>query len=553
MLVRTRLWLLLASTMAAVGLSGWVAMSADRQNIENAVQLHKDDHQELLQTYMRLFANGREIWIFDNTFWDDAVTFVEGEGKDVAWADENWGEGLINIGADGMMVFDKAGALVYRKSTGRDPAPPEAIDAKALLGNPPVHHFFLQTKDGIVEVQTATIHPTADRLHVGPQAGILVLLTRWDNAALKTIGALLQAELTVLPPNTPAESSDNRTVSVDIELRDLSGQPIADIRATSPTPALAQLYDQRASSTRLTLLSLVAVALIIAAAMHRWVSVPIARLSLALQRRDTAPLASLLSQPDEFGALAVLTESYFAQNEQMKSEITERIAAQDEVTRSLLQKEILLREIHHRVKNNLQMISSLLTLQSEQMPSPEARALLTECVHRVRSMAMIHQQLYGVESIDRIELSIYVNTLAESLRVSLSPECRLRVNAAPVELGVDLAVPVGLILNELLTNAFKYGSVSPNGRADKGWDVLVTITGDAARFTVMVQDCGPGLPDDFHLNDSGTLGMQLVRALTRQIKAKLTPSNAEGAIFTLEYTQPPAQGAADQPGIRSTV
>jgi two-component sensor histidine kinase/sensor domain CHASE-containing protein len=513
-------------------------MSADRRTIENAVQLHKDGHQELLETYLRLFANGREIWIFDNTFWDDAVTFVEGGGKDLAWAEANWGEGLSTVGADALMVYDQHGNVIYKKTAERSSIPAVAIDAKALVGNGPVHHFFVRAADDIVEVQTATIHPTADRAHAGPPAGVLVLLTRWDADALKTLAELLKANVQILPPDAPMASASNSKVSVEVPLRDLSGKTVAELRATSPTPALSELYNQRASSTRITLLSLVAMALIIALAMHRWVSVPIARLSLALHRRDAAPLAPLRSQPDEFGALAVLTESYFAQNEQMKSEITERIAAQDEVTRSLLQKEILLREIHHRVKNNLQMISSLLTLQSEQMPSPEARALLTECVHRVRSMAMIHQQLYGVESIDRIELSIYVNTLAESLRVSLSPECRLRVNAAPVELGVDLAVPLGLILNELLTNAFKYGSAPPEGRVDKGWDVLVTITGDAARFTVTVQDCGPGLPDDFNLIDSGTLGMQLVRALTRQIKAKLSTSSADGASFVLEYTQP---------------
>ena len=538
MLIRTRLWLLLASTLAAVALAGVTSMSADRQTIENAVELHKVDHQELLETYLRLFANGREIWLFDNTFWDDAVTFVQGEGSDVAWADANWGDALSTVDADGMMVFNKTGALIYQKAKGSLPLPVEAIDATALLGNDPVHHYFLQTGSDIVEVQTATIHPTADRAHAGPQAGVVVLLTRWDAEALAELGALLHAEVEVVAPGTAEIASQGSLVSVEVPLRDLTGAPVAAIRATSPTPALGELYHQRANATRTILLSLVTVALIIAFALHRWVSEPISRLSLALQRRDASPLAPLRERSDEFGALARLTESYFAQSEQMQAEIAERIAAQEEVTRSLAQKEILLREIHHRVKNNLQMISSLLTLQSEQMPSPEARDLLTECVHRVRSMAMIHQQLYGVETIDRIELETYVNTLAGSLRLSLAPECRLRVNANPVELSVDLAVPIGLILNELLTNAFKYGCAPAHDRADLGWDVAVTIEGDARKFIVTVQDRGPGLPDGFSISDSSTLGLQLVRALTRQIKGKLTSSSADGATFTLEYTHP---------------
>ena len=225
MLIRTRLWLLLASTLAAVGLAGVSSMSADRQTIENAVQLHKADHQELLETYLRLFANGREIWLFDNTFWDDAVTFVQGEGADVAWADANWGDALSTLDADGMMVFDKTGALLYQKAEGSLPLAVEAIPATALLGNEPVHHYFLQTGSDIVEVQTATIHPSGDRAHAGPQAGVVVLLTRWDAEALAELGALLHAEVAVVAPGTAEIAPQGSLVSVEVPLRDLTGAP----------------------------------------------------------------------------------------------------------------------------------------------------------------------------------------------------------------------------------------------------------------------------------------------------------------------------------------
>ena len=244
----------------------------------------------------------------------------------------------------------------------------------------------------------------------------------------------------------------------------------------------------------------------------------------------SSPLAPLRERSDEFGALARLTESYFAQSEQMQAEIAERIAAQEEVTRSLAQKEILLREIHHRVKNNLQMISSLLTLQSEQMPSPEARDLLTECVHRVRSMAMIHQQLYGVETIDRIELETYVNTLAGSLRLSLAPECRLRVNANPVELSVDLAVPIGLILNELLTNAFKYGS-RPDGSCYVRVDVEPLDDGFA--FTVSDQGKGLGALEGRKVS----MGTTLINALVRQLRARRIVGEGPGTSIRIEVRE----------------
>ncbi len=211
-------------------------------------------------------------------------------------------------------------------------------------------------------------------------------------------------------------------------------------------------------------------------------------------------------------------------------DLTERRRMEATVAQSLREKETLLKEIHHRVKNNLQIISSLLMLQVEQMPSREAGRLLEESVQRVRSMALIHQQIYGGESLARIDLSTYTSQLAGSLRNALAPDARMTLEADPVEVTVEHAVPLGLILNELITNAFKYGAPK-HGETRPA--VHIRIRAEDAGLVLEVRDEGPGLPPDFDLATATSLGLTLVDTLTRQLRGELTMSHEGGAVFRL--------------------
>ncbi len=219
-------------------------------------------------------------------------------------------------------------------------------------------------------------------------------------------------------------------------------------------------------------------------------------------------------------------------------DLTERHRMEAALKQSLREKETLLKEIHHRVKNNLQIISSLLMLQADKMPSEQGRSRLEESVHRVRSMALIHEQLYGSHSLERIELGTYARQLAESLRGALAPYARVSIDAAPVEVAVEQAVPFGLILNELLTNAFKYGvhrrdsSETTESRAD---DVVVQLSRAGTEVTLLVRDFGPGIPAGFDPARSTSLGLQLVRTLTRQLRGKFTFTSEGGASFRLVF------------------
>jgi PAS domain S-box-containing protein len=196
-------------------------------------------------------------------------------------------------------------------------------------------------------------------------------------------------------------------------------------------------------------------------------------------------------------------------------DLTERHRAEAALKQSLAEKMTLVQEVHHRVKNNLQIISSLVSLQAADLEGPEARAALQDTAHRIQSMALVHQQLYGSDDLGRVELGQYARALCSSLRGALAPEAVLHIDAVPVEIPIERAVPCGLILNELLTNAFKHGR-SSDGRCV----VDVTIEQTPAGFAFTVADRGPGLPGTPARR--GSMGQTLITALVRQLRAVRT-------------------------------
>jgi len=208
------------------------------------------------------------------------------------------------------------------------------------------------------------------------------------------------------------------------------------------------------------------------------------------------------------------------------------VAESFEVQRLLDEKETLQLEVHHRVKNNLQLVSSMLMMQAPTLHSEEARDALQDSVNRIRSMALIHDQLYGMDSLATINFGAYVNSLAASVQRTLAPKLVLKVDAETVYLAVNVAVPLALILNELLTNAFKYGGVdgpAPTPLAGDGaaWDVRVTLRTDSEGVRLRVEDNGPGLPDEWGDDQTGSLGTLLINNLTRQIRGRVVASRGE--------------------------
>jgi PAS domain S-box-containing protein len=214
------------------------------------------------------------------------------------------------------------------------------------------------------------------------------------------------------------------------------------------------------------------------------------------------------------------------------TDVTEMERAQSALRRSLEEKVTLLQEIHHRVKNNLQIISSLLFLQQDGLPSESAREALQESVFRVRSMALIHEALYGVASLDRIDLHDYTNRLCATLQASLAPRTRVSVTPGHLTIGIDVAVPVGLILNELVTNALKYGvPLAP----DVPPCVAIELAEGETHCEMRVRDNGPGLRHNPLEAGRTGLGLQLVNSLTRQLRGKITLEPGQGTTFHLRW------------------
>jgi PAS domain S-box-containing protein len=199
------------------------------------------------------------------------------------------------------------------------------------------------------------------------------------------------------------------------------------------------------------------------------------------------------------------------------TDITDRIEAQRIITRSLEEKTLLLQEIHHRIKNNLQIVISLLTIQASSNPATEEVFQVT--TSRILTMAMIHEALYQSTDLSRIPLDDYLGKIGSSLEATFVSQrpIRLAYDLQPLMIGQDQAVSCGLIANELVLNALKHAF--PEGRPGL---VTVRLFEAQGQMTLVVEDDGVGLPPNFDVKQSAGMGIQLVLMLTRKLSGKVT-------------------------------
>jgi len=214
-------------------------------------------------------------------------------------------------------------------------------------------------------------------------------------------------------------------------------------------------------------------------------------------------------------------------------DITARKNSEISLRQSLHEKDILLREVHHRVKNNMQIIVSMLRMQISTINNPEVIGMLNESKNRILSMAMIHEKLYRTDNLTSVNLLEYLSTLVNTLISDFSADenqITLDLICDPtIEMTIDAGIPLGLIINELLTNTFKHGIKSNQ----KGKISLHVITADSKWLDISYRDSGKGLPDGFILENCETLGMQLIQNLVFQASGELTMGTDNGIIVTL--------------------
>lgn len=216
-------------------------------------------------------------------------------------------------------------------------------------------------------------------------------------------------------------------------------------------------------------------------------------------------------------------------------DITRRKLAEENIKRSLHEKEILLKEVHHRVKNNLQLVSSLLNLQASYIRTPEDKELFLESQNRIHSMTLVHEELYRSDDLSCVEFSDYLPKLTQKLIAALAvgKDIRLVTDIQPIFFPVDTAIPCGLIINELFSNALKHAF-----RNREEGTVCLSVKRDREHIRIVVQDNGIGFPLDYDPATARTLGMQLVHSLVDQLGAFLDIEVNKGTTFTISFHAP---------------
>jgi PAS domain S-box-containing protein len=229
-------------------------------------------------------------------------------------------------------------------------------------------------------------------------------------------------------------------------------------------------------------------------------------------------------------------------NEEHKSiavildDITERKQADDNIKASLREKEVLLKEVHHRVKNNLQVISSLLNLQSAYVKDREALEMFKESQNRVRSMALIHEKLYQSEDLARIDIAGYIRDLVTSLFRSYGASAaaiKLNIDARDIFLDINTSIPCGLIINELVSNSLKHAF--PDGREG---EIKITMHHiNENKIELIVSDNGIGFPEDIDFRSTESLGLQLVISLVEQLDCTIELDRSRGTAFKTTFEE----------------
>ncbi len=214
-------------------------------------------------------------------------------------------------------------------------------------------------------------------------------------------------------------------------------------------------------------------------------------------------------------------------------DITERTQVEQKMKNSLQEKEILLREIHHRVKNNLAVVSGILQLQAEYQDDDKFRNLIHECTARIQTIALVHEGLYGNQELSHVDFQQYLHQLVHNVEQTYNPtqkKIAVKLHTQKLLLDINTAMPCGLIINELLTNAYKHAFADcTDGKIDLHFELLND------RYHLIIEDNGKGMDQLPDKNNSASLGMFLIFSLAEQLKAEVTVDTKPGLRFEFRF------------------
>ena len=357
--------------------------------------------------------------------------------------------------------------------------------------------------------------------------------------------AYVRPGISPVMPSLPLEEGYSFSASHLISVKHIhhDGDFIGSIHLVSDLGGFYDGLKRSVAATTLIILTCSTLALVVALRVVRLIARPIDSLigtanriaqshdySLRARKFADDDLGSLV---DEFNEMLRLVQQ---REEELESRVQARTAELSEsntlLQDSLDEKVVLLKEVHHRVKNNLQIIASLLSLQANQIDDEETLELFANSEHRVRAMATIHERLYLSEDLAKINFGGYVESLAEGLFSSYktSQNISLLTSVDQITLDLDQAIPCGLMINELVSNSLKYAFV--DGR--KGI-LEVKMSALAEGYRLSVRDDGIGFPEDIDFRKSPSLGLQLINTLAHQLRGQIEMKNHLGTEFIVTF------------------
>ncbi len=256
------------------------------------------------------------------------------------------------------------------------------------------------------------------------------------------------------------------------------------------------------------------------------------RQDLARANEELAATNEELAATNE--ELEATMEELTATNEEFEAQNGELIKSQEAINESLREKNVLLREIHHRVKNNMQIVSSLLNMQAQTIDDPAARHPIDDAISRIYSIALIHEKLYRADNFTRIDMAAYVTELMDEIiqLFSKSPDdIQVITDLEQINLPIDQAVPCGIMINEILTNSIKHAC-----RDTGPCRIDIRMSMSDGMMDLVIADSGPGM--EHTIMESGgtkTMGMQIIRALAQQLNASIEVSTDEGTKYVIRF------------------
>ncbi|MCZ7400589.1 MAG: ATP-binding protein [Candidatus Methanoperedens sp.] len=516
----------------------------------------------------------------DWAWWDDTYRFIGDDNPEYIKAvlgDESVAGLRLNL----IIYINNTGEIVYARGFDyrekKDLPIPEGV--KKLINKDSVllkHSGPQSNYSGIVLLPEGnliiTSYPILNSDGEGPIGGTLIFGRYLDEMELERLASITQMSLTLdrldnkqLPGDfkavLPLFSLDKKIITRPLNegkvagyavLNDISGDPSLILRVDLPR----EIYNQGKVSVNYFLISLIFVGFIFGGMsiwlMEKKVVSRILRLNndVTLIKNSHNPSKHVVVEgKDEISYLSISINDMLegiehSQAEQKKAEdelkkhhdqleeIVESRTAQ--LNKSIQEKEVLLREIHHRVKNNMQIVSSLLMLQSQNIEDKKYKDVFIDSQNRIHAMALIHEKLYQSESIAQINFKEYVSDIVSNIIGSYGQKSNIQIdiNVENIPIKIDYAVPCGLIINELVTNSLKYAF--PDGRQGK---IQISVTSnDNNMIRLSISDDGVGIPEDVDIRNTKTLGLELVTSLAEgQLHGEIILNRENGTEFQINF------------------